>query len=86
MSEPLCKRQFRLCRHRYENEAREGMMKKRLGMRVVEKGLISLKELRQARQRQRMFGGRIGSNLVALDLLSQQDLATFFSFFPREPE
>ena len=54
-------------------------------MRVVEKGLISLNDLRQARERQRMFGGRIGYNLVALGLLSEEDLATFFRFFPEEP-
>ena len=60
-------------------------MRKRLGMRVVEKGLISINDLRRARERQRMFGGRIGSNLVALDLLSEEDLATFFRFFPEEP-
>ena len=60
-------------------------MRKRLGMRAVEKGLISLNDLHQARERQRMFGGRIGSNLVALDLLSEEDLATFFRFFPKEP-
>jgi hypothetical protein len=60
-------------------------MRRRLGMRVVEKGLISINDLRQARDRQRMFGGRIGSNLVALDLLSEEDLATFFRYFPKEP-
>jgi predicted ATPase with chaperone activity len=60
-------------------------MKQRLGMRVVKKGLISISDLRQARERQRMFGGRIGSNLVALDLLSEEDLATFFRFFPKQP-
>jgi len=60
-------------------------MAKRLGMRIVEQGLISIDELRQALERQRIFGGRTGFNIVALGLISESNLAGFFRYSPKEP-
>ncbi len=60
-------------------------MAERLGKRLMEKGLISIDGLRKALERQRMFGGRLGYNMVALDLISESDLASFFRFVPKEP-
>lgn len=60
-------------------------MAKSLGTRLKEKGLISIKDLHKALERQRMYGGRIGYNLVVLDLISESDLASFFQFSPTVP-
>ncbi len=60
-------------------------MEKRLGTRLMEKGLISIDGLRQALERQRMFGGRTGYNMIALGLISESELASFFSFSPKAP-
>jgi hypothetical protein len=53
-----------------------------LGQRILKKGLISRDDLLQAIGRQRLFGGRIGFNLVALNLISEPELASFFNFTP----
>lgn len=59
---------------------------KQTGSRLVEKGLVSIDNLKLALERQRMFGGKIGANLVALGLLKEDDLAGFFKFFPSVPK
>ena len=56
-----------------------------LGQRVLKKGLISRGELAKAVERQRLFGGRIGFNLIALHLITESDLTNFFKFTPHEP-
>ena len=56
-----------------------------LGQRVLKKGLISRKELAQAIKRQRLSGGRLGFNLIALNLISESDLSGFFTFTPHTP-
>lgn len=58
----------------------------RLGQRVLKKGLISKEELGLAIERQRLWGGRLGYNLLALDLISEEDLSGFFSFTPHVPQ
>ena len=57
-----------------------------LGERVLKKGLISRNELAQAIERQRLFGGRLGSNLIALNLISESELSDFFTFIPHTPD
>ena len=59
---------------------------KRTGSRLVEKGLVSIDNLKLALERQRMFGGKIGANLVALGLMAESELADFFRFFPVVPK
>lgn len=49
-------------------------MKKNLGQLLVEKKLISEKDLASALQRQIVFGGRLGTNLLELDLISEDKL------------
>ena len=57
----------------------------RLGQRVLKKGLISKNDLKKALERQRIYGGRIGYNLVTLDLVTKSELSDFFKFTPYEP-
>jgi energy-coupling factor transporter ATP-binding protein EcfA2 len=56
-----------------------------LGQRILKKGLISRNQLLKAIERQRLFGGRLGFNLIALNLISESDLANFFTFAPDAP-
>jgi predicted ATPase with chaperone activity len=60
-------------------------MPKLTGAKIVEKGIVSVDSLKKALERQRLFGGRIGSNLVALGLLEEEQLSEFFKFFPPVP-
>ena len=54
----------------------------RLGQRVLKKGLISKGDLKKAIERQRLYGGRIGFNLPALNLITESELSDFFRFIP----
>ena len=57
-----------------------------LGQRVLKKGLVSRNELAQAIKRQQLFGGRLGFNLIALNLISESDLSDFLTFTPHTPK
>jgi hypothetical protein len=61
-------------------------MQKLLGEQLVEKKLLTEKELRMAVERQQLQGGRIGDNLVALGLISEEELSTFFKRTPQPPK
>jgi hypothetical protein len=61
-------------------------MQKLLGEQLVEKKLLTEKELQMAVERQRLHGGRIGDNLVALGLISEEELSTFFKRTPQPPK
>jgi predicted ATPase with chaperone activity len=61
-------------------------MQKLLGEQLVEKKLLTEKELHMAVERQRLQGGRIGDNLVALGLISEEELSTFFKRTPQPPK
>jgi predicted ATPase with chaperone activity len=56
-----------------------------IGKKAGEKGMISADSLKKALERQRLYGGRIGTNLVALGLLKEEQMSEFFSFFPAIP-
>ena len=56
-----------------------------LGQRILKKGLISDNDLKKALERQRLYGGKIGFNLIALDLVTESELSDFFKFIPYEP-
>jgi energy-coupling factor transporter ATP-binding protein EcfA2 len=60
-------------------------VEKVLGEQLLEKKVITEAQLQQALERQRLQGGRIGYNLVALGFLSEADLSTFFQRTPRPP-
>jgi hypothetical protein len=61
-------------------------MGKPLGTRAVEKGIVSTEELRKALQRQQMFGGKLGYNMVSLGYMSDPELAGLLQFFPEPPK
>jgi hypothetical protein len=58
-------------------------MQKLLGEQMVEKKLLTEKELQMAVERQQLQGGRIGDNLVALGLMSEKELSCFFKRTPQ---
>jgi energy-coupling factor transporter ATP-binding protein EcfA2 len=61
-------------------------VEKVLGEQLLERKVITEAQLQQALERQRLQGGRIGYNLVALGFLSEADLSTFFQRTPRPPQ
>jgi hypothetical protein len=54
-------------------------MKKNLGQRLVDAGLIDQKVLGEGLQRQVIFGGRLGTNLMEMGALSEEDLLKVLS-------
>lgn len=54
-------------------------MSARLGEFVVRSGYVSRQELRQALEQQQVFGGRLGTNLVRLGVISEDKLALALS-------
>jgi len=60
-------------------------MEKYFGARLLEKKVVSEEDLERALERQRLHGGRIGSNLVALGVISEAELETFFKRDPQPP-
>lgn len=57
----------------------------KLGEALVGKGLITKQELNLALERQVVFGGRIGTNLLELRILSEEDLTRFIGEYFRLP-
>jgi hypothetical protein len=49
-------------------------MKKNLGQLLIEKGFVDEKVLGEALQRQVIFGGRLGTNLLEMGVVSEDDL------------
>ena len=58
----------------------------RLGGRLIKDNKITEEQLQKALERQRMHGGRLGSNMVALGFMSEEDLSSFFSSVPDVPK
>ena len=54
-------------------------MKKNLGQLLVEKGLVTEKVLSEALQRQVIFGGRLGTNLLEMGAVSEDNLMKLLS-------
>jgi hypothetical protein len=61
-------------------------MEKYLGRQMLEKKVITERQLQAALERQRLHGGRIGNNLVALGFISEADLSSFFRRDPAPPQ
>ena len=55
-------------------------MKKNLGQLLVEKGLIGEKTLAEALQRQVIFGGRLGTNLLEMGAVKEEELMKLLAF------
>ena len=54
-------------------------MKKNLGQLLVEKGLVDAKVLGEALQRQVIFGGRLGTNLLEMGAVSEEALMSLLA-------
>jgi len=61
-------------------------MKKQLGQKLVEEDVVTEKQLKEALERQRLHGGRLGYNLLALGHISPDELNTFFTPRPELPD
>ncbi|HWR59854.1 MAG TPA: hypothetical protein VN328_13285 [Thermodesulfovibrionales bacterium] len=57
----------------------------KLGEALVKEGLVTRQQLELALQRQVQFGGRIGTNLVELRVLGEDELIKFLSKYFRVP-
>jgi len=57
----------------------------RLGEALVKEALITRQQLEQALKRQIQFGGRIGTNIVELRFLEEEELAKFLSRYFKSP-
>ncbi len=60
-------------------------MKMKLGEALVKDSLITRDQLKEALERQVIFGGRIGTNIVERGFLKEADLAAFLSRYFRVP-
>ena len=61
-------------------------MSRRVSQQMLNKQIVSKEQLNEASNRQRMHGGRLGQNLVALGYLSEDQLDSFFKRTPPAPE
>jgi hypothetical protein len=57
----------------------------KLGEALVKESLITREQLKLALERQVIFGGRIGTNIVELGILTERDLSSFLSRYFRIP-
>lgn len=60
-------------------------MAMKLGEALVKDSLITREQLRLALERQVIFGGRIGTNIVELGILTEKDLSAFLGRFFKHP-
>lgn len=60
-------------------------MAMKLGEAMVKDSIITREQLRLALERQVIFGGKIGTNIVELGILTEKDLAAFLSRFFKVP-
>lgn len=57
----------------------------KLGEALIKESLITREHLRLALERQVVFGGRIGTNIIELGILTEKELASFLGGFFRLP-
>ncbi len=57
----------------------------KLGEALVKEAIITKKQLNQALERQVVFGGRIGTNLIELRFITEEDLTKFLSKYFHMP-
>jgi predicted ATPase with chaperone activity len=61
-------------------------MSKRASQKMLNEQVVTKLQLREAIRRQRLHGGRLGQNLVALGYITEDQLGTFFKRTPPAPE
>lgn len=57
-----------------------------IGERLIQQGMLTEEQLGKALERQKIYGGRIGANLVALKFISRDMLDSFLKPFPTMPK
>lgn len=62
------------------------MISRRTNQQMLDKQVVSKEQLSEAANRQRLHGGRLGQNLVALGYISESQLNSFFKRTPSSPE
>ena len=62
------------------------MTSRLLGEKMLAEQVVTKQQLREALGRQRLHGGRLGQNLVALGYLSEDQLSKFFHHIPPAPD
>ena len=60
-------------------------MQELLGQKLLKEKAVTEEQLQQAIERQRLYGSRLGDNLVALGYLAPEYLDTFFRRHPKAP-
>lgn len=60
-------------------------MEETLGYRLVREKLVTEEQVQKALERQKLHGGRLGANLMALGFITQQTLEAFFKKSPPSP-
>lgn len=61
-------------------------MNGQFGERLIKKNKITEEQLQKALERQRLSGGRLGHNMIALGYINEEDLSTVFRMHPDPPE
>lgn len=61
-------------------------MIEQLGQKLLKEKVVTEEQLEKAVERQRLQGGRIGHNLVALGFITPEELDTFFKKYPGAPK
>jgi predicted ATPase with chaperone activity len=61
------------------------MVGEQLGQKLLKEKVVTEEQLERAIERQRLQGGRLGHNLVALGFVTPEELSTFFKKYPGAP-
>lgn len=61
------------------------MMIEKLGQKLLENKVVNEAQLKGALENQRLHGGRLGDNMVALGYLTEEELDSFFKKHPSPP-
>ena len=62
------------------------MVTEQIGQKLIKENVITEEQLEKAVARQRLRGGRLGHNLVALGFITPEELNTFFKRYPKSPK
>jgi hypothetical protein len=57
-----------------------------LGQKLLKEKVVTEEQLEKAVERQRLQGGRLGHNLVALGFITTEELKAFFKRYPKAPK
>ncbi len=59
---------------------------KTIGQKLVEDGILTESQVEKAIERQKLYGGRLGANLISLGFLKSEELDSFFKKYPAMPK